>query len=205
MNRVLVSFAAVSFAALAQSATAATVVTNISPSTVTPPAVFQVTGDPTTGTSVVTATIGNTITAGTTTNPASFTDNFLFRIGPATSTPTQIGLGSGSIITSSAIQFSATDLDFTSVFVNGIQIPIVRDALGLVESAADANVPIFSGALNTIQVNGLSRGFGSYGGNLTFTPRAVPEPATWAMMLLGFGAIGMTMRRKRKATIPQLA
>ncbi len=27
---------------------------------------------------------------------------------------------------------------------------------------------------------------------------AVPEPATWAMMLLGFGGIGMTMRRSRR-------
>jgi hypothetical protein len=27
---------------------------------------------------------------------------------------------------------------------------------------------------------------------------AVPEPATWAMMLLGFGAIGFAMRRSRK-------
>jgi hypothetical protein len=30
-------------------------------------------------------------------------------------------------------------------------------------------------------------------------PGAVPEPATWAMMLLGFGAIGLTMRRRRVA------
>lgn len=29
---------------------------------------------------------------------------------------------------------------------------------------------------------------------------AVPEPATWAMMLLGFGGIGMAMRRGRKQT-----
>lgn len=29
---------------------------------------------------------------------------------------------------------------------------------------------------------------------------AVPEPATWAMMLLGFGAIGVSMRRRRKNT-----
>src|SRR4051794_28399743 len=29
------------------------------------------------------------------------------------------------------------------------------------------------------------------------TPRGVPDPATWAMMLLGFGGIGMAMRRRR--------
>ncbi len=33
---------------------------------------------------------------------------------------------------------------------------------------------------------------------------AVPEPGTWAMMLLGFGAIGYSMRRRRKPIL-QLA
>jgi hypothetical protein len=28
---------------------------------------------------------------------------------------------------------------------------------------------------------------------------AVPEPSTWAMMLLGFGAMGMAMRRRRRS------
>ena len=27
---------------------------------------------------------------------------------------------------------------------------------------------------------------------------AVPEPATWAMMLLGFGAVGFAMRRRKQ-------
>jgi hypothetical protein len=31
---------------------------------------------------------------------------------------------------------------------------------------------------------------------------SVPEPATWAMMLLGFGAIGVSMRRSRRKTQP---
>jgi len=35
--------------------------------------------------------------------------------------------------------------------------------------------------------------------------RGVPEPATWAMMLLGFGGIGMTMRRRRKEVLAQIA
>lgn len=34
---------------------------------------------------------------------------------------------------------------------------------------------------------------------------AVPEPATWAMMLLGFGAIGMASRRSRKPVLAQIA
>lgn len=42
----------------------------------------------------------------------------------------------------------------------------------------------------------------------TFTPiPAVPEPTTWAMMLLGFGAVGTAIRRRRRSAqpVPQLA
>ena len=42
-----------------------------------------------------------------------------------------------------------------------------------------------------------------------FTPSTVapvPEPSTWAMMLVGFGAIGASMRRRRRGTaIAQMA
>jgi hypothetical protein len=34
---------------------------------------------------------------------------------------------------------------------------------------------------------------------------AVPEPATWAMMLLGFGAVGVSIRRQRKPVLAQTA
>lgn len=35
---------------------------------------------------------------------------------------------------------------------------------------------------------------------------AAPEPGTWAMMLIGFAAIGWAMRRRRKSgASPQLA
>jgi hypothetical protein len=35
---------------------------------------------------------------------------------------------------------------------------------------------------------------------------AVPEPGTWGMMLIGFGAVGYGMRRRRRnVALPQLA
>ena len=33
---------------------------------------------------------------------------------------------------------------------------------------------------------------------LTLETSAVPEPATWAMMLMGFGAVGVSIRRRRR-------
>jgi len=37
------------------------------------------------------------------------------------------------------------------------------------------------------------------------TTPPVPEPATWALMLLGFGGIGIAMRRRRKGGLLQIA
>ena len=45
---------------------------------------------------------------------------------------------------------------------------------------------------------------GSLGGTVTITA-AVPEPATWGMMLLGFPGIGMALRRRRRLVLAQVA
>ena len=48
---------------------------------------------------------------------------------------------------------------------------------------------------------------GDISGTANFYTRtaAVPEPATWALMLLGFGGIGMAMRRRRRPVLAQVA
>lgn len=40
-----------------------------------------------------------------------------------------------------------------------------------------------------------------YNGNFRLTFSAIPEPATWAMMVLAIGGIGAVMRRRQKATV----
>src|SRR5207253_2572452 len=45
---------------------------------------------------------------------------------------------------------------------------------------------------------------GAEAGSVTFR-LAVPEPSTWAMMLLGFGGIGFAMRRRRRPALAQIA
>jgi len=48
---------------------------------------------------------------------------------------------------------------------------------------------VFSGAANYIAFDNITLGAAMPGG-------AVPEPATWAMMLMGFGAMGFALRRR---------
>jgi PEP-CTERM motif len=36
-------------------------------------------------------------------------------------------------------------------------------------------------------------------------PSVVPEPATWAMLILGFGTIGFAVRRRQRSVFAQIA
>lgn len=156
--------------------------------TMVPSAFFIVSGDITNG--PISASYGRSgLGAG------SFTDVFYFTID-------QTGLGSGSITTSfSGAPMSMTDLDFTSVvFNNGTSNYAVPTSMGNTESGGLTDVPISFGVQNSLTVSYLSRGQGSYGGQLTFTPNEVPEPSAWALMLLGFGGMGLVIRRRKQRT-----
>jgi len=119
-----------------------------------------------------------------------FTDIYTFTIP-------QDGIASGSITTNTSFFGSTTDLDLVSVFFNGVKL--TGTGVGINEALFANSVPIFANALNTITINGFSRGNGSYGARGSFVPlsAAVPEPSTWAMLILGFGLIGYSARRRR--------
>jgi PEP-CTERM motif-containing protein len=48
-----------------------------------------------------------------------------------------------------------------------------------------------------LDLSGTGGGSAGYGGTLSTSVSAVPEPATWAMMLLGFASVGFMAYRRR--------
>ena len=102
------------------------------------------------------------------------------------------------------------DVDITSAFVTGTGIvgqinlganPFNTDAI---ENYALSGLGLGAGTY-TLTIEGTRGSQGSYGGNVAFTfaDRGVPEPATWALMLLGFGAVGWQLRRRRHPVLAQ--
>jgi len=64
---------------------------------------------------------------------------------------------------------------------------------------------LISGNLYSLSFHGIPNGPDNtaYIDDVRLTAAAVPEPSTWAMLLLGFGAVGLTVRRRKAVVGPR--
>ena len=93
------------------------------------------------------------------------------------------------------------DIDFTSATLNGQAGTIINS--GGASFASIFNAPAFLGTGNILTFSGLLNPRRNGTGNADVTGSlniaavaAVPEPATWAMFILGFGVLGAGLRRR---------
>ena len=108
------------------------------------------------------------------------------------------GFESGTI--SSILTSGSNNVNFTSVTLNGQ--PFTVDSTGAFESEHLLNA-FTNGGPQTLVVSGnlgAGEGTGAYGGVISFSP-AVPEPATWALMIAGIGLAGGMLRQSRKQSL----
>jgi hypothetical protein len=132
--------------------------------------------------------------------PCTFTET----VGFTTGVP--FNLVSASITTSAVGAIGSTsDINFTSVTLNGQAFALSSILGGLIEFGGLANQTFLAPGNHVLVVSGITYGTsaandGSYSGTLTFrSPNGeivLPEPASWLSMMFGFGALGFAMRRR---------
>ena len=96
--------------------------------------------------------------------------------------------------------FTLQSIDFLN-FNDGLQA-VFTSSSGAVQTVGTAGTVNFGSGFSGITSFVLSSANGGTDRNFVIDnvklAGAVPEPATWVMMLLGFGAMGVSMRRHRK-------
>lgn len=118
-----------------------------------------------------------------------FTDVYLFNIKEA-------GVLSGFV--SSFATLPKLDVYLKEVALDGFSLTQVSS--GLLEKWVFNDVQVNPG-VHSLRVTGYwGQQGGSYSGNLGLGA-AVPEPASWAMMIAGFGLVGAAMRRRTKVKV----
>lgn len=130
----------------------------------------------------------------------------------------------GSNTTTYRLTFDLTGFDFLSALITGNWGVDNTGAILINGSATPNTLPLFTTAnFNTLHAFSISSGFvagintldfvvtdlgaptalrvDDISGTARLVNSAVPEPGTWAMMLVGFGAIGFSLRRRPRTQL----
>ena len=139
-------------------------------------AVFTIAGSPFVGD--FSATFGNSSKL-----PGSINDTFNFVVSPA-------GVTTSSVI---SIAQLTKDIVLTSVKLDGTAFTC---SSGPIDMCTLNATNLSAGAHAIVVLGKWDKKGGSYGGQIDFTVADVPEPATWGLMLVGFGVTGAALRRR---------
>jgi len=122
----------------------------------------------------------------------NFTDTFNFALPNGT-----VGFNLSSV---SFVALSG--LNFTSVTFNGVALTLAQVPNTFVWNAFTTSpLPVVAGGPQVLVVKGNGGVNASWGGTGAFAPAMVPEPATWALMIAGFGGAGVMLRSRRRVAL----
>ena len=141
----------------------------------------------------LTVTDGTAVFGNTQVTTPTFTD--MFDLGAF---GTGMHLISGTISSSyQTAHMAEQNIDFTTVSLNGQNFTVGQTGQFEFRYVAD----VHSASPNVLTVSGTSGSSASYSGTLNVAPAAaVPEPASWAMLIGGVGLTGGMVRRRRQHT-----
>lgn len=130
--------------------------------------------------------------------PGSFVDNFQFDIGP-------FGNFFSSAVTiplpSPGVPFFFDITPFTLQLFAGFNgdtsTPIGAPSSQITSGSSFGLADILSPGTYHLQMTGSATGFGGGAYLVTVAALPVPEPETYAMLLVGLGLVGFTMRRRK--------
>lgn len=122
----------------------------------------------------------------------NFTDTFNFALPSGT-----VGFNLSSV---SFVALSG--LNFTSVTFNGVALTLTQVPNTFVWNAFTTSpLPVVSGGPQVLVVKGNGGVNASWSGTGAFAPAVVPEPGTWALMIMGFGGAGAVLRSRRRVAV----
>jgi len=186
MRKIICSAVTAIALAISSAANAAIVVTVPSPPVYAPPTSGGLIGQVTAG-----ATNNDTFTFNVIGAPALFSGQL---------SNTGISSGPGNL------NFSNIVLDGMSGLFSLVTMPGSAETWACCTPNGNGAILLATGQHTlTYTVANTSDVLGTYAGNFNFAVAPVPEPATWAMMLLGFGAMGFSLRRRRSPGFAQIA
>lgn len=119
---------------------------------------------------------------------------------------------SGGAFTLTSLYLNAAWNDGLTVAVTGKRFGSTLFSTNLLVSTAGPDLHLFNWSgidevdFSSINGGGVNHGYSGAGhhvaiDNIVVNGLGVPEPATWTMMLLGFGALGLTARARRSRAI----